>query len=247
MMQHSPPDDYAKLREWLEGIPARLPSKPKAILMVSAHWEEPEFTLLETPEPKLRYDYFGFPKATYELNYPAPLSSHLNSRIKQCFAEAQQKLAGEFSRDYDHGVFVPLMVMFPEADIPIAQLSLKSGLDPTEHIRIGKLLAQLRREEVLIIGSGLSYHNLRLFGPQARRPSAEFDEWLTNTLCNQTDEPRNQALTNWKSAPSATICHPREEHLTPLNVIVGSANEAKGIKTYSGKLYEATISGFEFA
>ncbi|WP_296510546.1 class III extradiol ring-cleavage dioxygenase [Rhodoferax sp.] len=211
----------ATLEQSLADMPAQIGRTPKAILMVTAHWEERAFTLGSNPAPGMVYDYGGFPAHTYSVVYPAPGAPELAARVQGLLEAAGLPVALDAQRGYDHGTFVPLAVMYPEARVPVLQMSLRAGLDPAEHIALGRALAPLRDEEVLIVGSGLSYHNLRNFGRQAQQPSQAFDGWLQSAM-QAAPDARAQALVQWESAPSARLCHPREEHLLPLMVAVGA-------------------------
>lgn len=206
----------------LSDIPRQLGQTPKAVLMVTAHWEARAFTLGSSPTPGMVYDYGGFPPHTYEVVYPAPGAPALAQRVQGLLEEAGLPVAQDAQRGYDHGTFVPLAVMFPDADVPVLQMSLRTGLDPAQHLALGRALAPLRDEGVLIVGSGLSYHNLRAFGRAGQAPSQAFDAWLQAALAANPAE-RTQHLLEWERAPAARLCHPREEHLLPLMVAVGAA------------------------
>ena len=211
------------LAESLADMPRQLGTTPKAILMVSAHWEESAFTVMTHPQPPMLYDYSGFPPHTYSVVYAAPGDPALALRVQALLQAANLPTAQNAQRGFDHGAFAPLAVMYPQAQVPVVQLSLKRGLDPAEHLAAGRALAPLRDEGVLIVGSGLSYHNLRQFGPQAKAPSQAFDAWLQTTLA-AAPTLREAAVTQWESAPAARMCHPREEHLLPLMVALGAAH-----------------------
>jgi aromatic ring-opening dioxygenase catalytic subunit (LigB family) len=210
------------LRQSLADIPRQLGQTPKAVLMVTAHWEGRAFTLGTAARPGMVYDYGGFPAHTYEVVYPAPGAPELALRVQGLLEAAGLPVAQDAGRGYDHGTFVPLAVMFPGAEVPVLQMSLRAGLDPAEHLALGRALAPLRDEGVLIVGSGLSYHNLRQFGRAGQAPSQAFDAWLQTAMA-AAPATRTQALLDWEQAPSARICHPREEHLLPLMVAVGAA------------------------
>ena len=207
----------------LADMPRQIGVTPKAVLMVSAHWEESAFTVMSSPQPPMVYDYSGFPPNTYSVVYPAPGDPGLALRVQALLAEAGLPVAQDATRGFDHGSFVPLAVMYPQAQVPVVQLSLKRGLNPAEHLAAGRALAPLRDEGVLIVGSGLSYHNLRQFGPAAKAPSQAFDAWLQATLKSAPAE-REAAIAQWEAAPAARVCHPREEHLLPLMVALGAAH-----------------------
>ncbi len=219
-------DDYgaahARLGEALAAIPAELLDPPSAVLVVSGHWEEPELAVTAHSAPPLLYDYYGFPRHTYDVTYPAPGEPALARRVQALLERAGFAARLDAERGYDHGTFVPLSVMYPQADVPVIQLSLHASLDPAAHLLIGAALAPLRDEGVLILGSGMSYHNLRLMGPGAATPSRLFDAWLDETLAAPPSE-RCRRLVRWLEAPAARVAHPREEHLLPLHVAAGAA------------------------
>ena len=216
----------------LQNIPAQIGVTPKAILMISAHWEEPAFTLMSNPQPPMLYDYSGFPEHTYHVLYAAPGSPTLAARVKMLIESAGMPARLDAERGFDHGTFCPLVVMYPEADIPVVQLSLRAALNPAEHLALGRALSPLRDEGVLIIGSGLSYHNLRALGPAGKAPSAAFDQWLQDTLIEATPVERSIQLVNWEKTPAARHAHPRAEHLIPLMVAVGAAENETGTCVY---------------
>ena len=212
----------------------RLPSqlaKPDAILVVSAHWEESTATLLGAKNPAMFYDYYGFPEKAYEITYPAPGSPELADRIAGLMKKNNIPSRIDPQRGFDHGLFIPLKLMYPEADIPSLQLSLLRGLDPAAHIALGKALRGLMDENILVIGSGFSFHNMRAFswdGNSTPDPANEaFQNWLIET-CTGSISPseREQRLMEWEKAPSARYCHPREEHLLPLHVCQAMADKS---------------------
>lgn len=247
-MDWNPADAWDKTANFLKSISASLPQAPKAIVLVSGHWLEPQFTVTGHAKPELIYDYYGFPAHTYELTYPTPGEPALAEQVADLIT--QHGLAAQVhpERGYDHGVFIPLKVAFPKADIPVIQLSLRQDMAAKAHIEMGKALASLRDENVLIIGSGMSFHNMRGYGDPRFTPiSAEFDTWLTNAVESDSEE-RDELLGNWTQAPHARLCHPTgaEEHLLPLLVAAGAAQDAVGKKVFSDKVLETTISAFRF-
>lgn len=251
-MQWEPPHVWDRMAAYLRGIAADIGDKPKAIVVVSAHWETEHFTVQTTPAPELYFDYYGFPDHTYRLTYPAKGAPELAGRIQQLAAQAGIRVDADDQRGYDHGVFVPFLLICPDADIPVIQLSLKKGYDPEAHIDLGRALAPLREEGVLIVGSGMSFHDVRTLmrgglGPEPNA-SHHFDDWLNAAVTSQTGEARNEALKQWASAPGARISHPREDHLIPLMVAAGAAEDAPGRRTYSETLQpaNAALSGFRF-
>ncbi|PPC77123.1 dioxygenase [Pokkaliibacter plantistimulans] len=244
-----PKDMWDKMGNYLRSIVADLPRRPKAVLAVSAHWECPRPTVMTSPAPSMLFDYYGFPEHTYRLEYPAPGSPELAARVQQLLADAGIASDSDHERGFDHGVFVPFLLMLPDADIPVVQLSLQRGLDPKQHLLIGKALASLRDEDVLIVGSGLSYHNLRHFFADIYQmdPAAQaFDNWLNDTVCHPNPVERNQRLINWSAAPGSRSCHPREEHLLPLMVAAGAADADPGSRPYNDHVMGKAVSGFQF-
>ncbi len=221
----------APLAQSLSAMPSELPRPPKAILMISGHWETEDVSVMSAPNPAMEYDYFNFPAHTYDITYPAPGAPDLAKQAAELIAQAGLPVRLDPSQGFDHGTFVPAYVMYPAADIPLFQVSLRHNYDPAQHFALGRALAPLRDQDVLIIGSGLSYHNLAMFGPKARKPSTEFDTWLTQTLALPASE-RTAALLNWESAPSARICHAKEDHLVPLFAALGAAEDATATRTY---------------
>ena len=231
-MQEEMGGAYARLKAALQQMPQQVGAKPRAVLMVSAHWEEREFTVMANPHPPMVYDYSGFPAHTYSIQYPAPGAPELAQQVRGLLESAGIAAALDTERGFDHGMYAPMAVIYPDADVPVLQLSLKRGLDPREHLAAGRALAPLRNDEVLIVGSGLSYHNLRSFGPAAKVPSAAFDQWLGRTLATSDATQRDDALMSWEAAPAARQAHPREEHLLPLMVAVGAAGSDAATRVY---------------
>ena len=238
---------YAKLVTSLRRMPADAGGQVRSILMVSAHWEAPMFTVQGNMQPPMIYDYYGFPESTYRIRYAAPGNPELAIRVEQCLRAADLPGAVDGERGYDHGMYAPMAVAYPDADMPIVQLSLLAGLDPGAHLQLGRALAPLREEGVLLVGSGLSYHNLRAFGPPAIDASAAFDAWLQQTLRLPSPQ-RTQALLDWERAPAARLAHPREEHLLPLMVAVGAAGDDAADLVYHEKDFMGgvTVSSFRF-
>lgn len=239
---------YAELAVALAAIIPTLPQRPEAILMISAHWEEDAFTVQSSPNPGMLYDYYGFPKYTYAVRYASSGSPVLADKVVRLLEGSGIPARRDSGRGYDHGMFSPMEVINPAADIPVIQLSLKTGLYPRDHILLGRALRPLRKELIFVVGSGLSYHNLRLFNRLAGKPSGEFDAWLNETVTQTRGIERNTLLEQWESAPSARICHPRSEHLIPLMVAVGCAEGEYGITTYNQKDFMGGIhvSNFRF-
>lgn len=242
------PDTWDTMADFLRGIPAMLDEKPKAVLVISAHWECAEPTVLNADQYGLLYDYYGFPEHTYRLTYPASGSSAVAARVHALLKQAGIASAQEQQRGLDHGVFIPFKLIYPDADIPIVQLSLRDDLDPARHLAIGHALAPLRDEGVLIVGSGLSYHNLReFFAPNAlaNQASVQFDTWLSKAISAQPAE-RERLLAEWEQAPGARSCHPRSEHLLPLMVVAGAADQDAGRICHNELLMGKAVSAYQF-
>ncbi len=239
--------EFAPLETSLRAMPGQLREKPKAVLCISGHWEDDAFAVMSSPRPPMEYDYHGFPPETYEITYPAPGAPNIAARTAELISAAGLPARLDDTQGFDHGTFVPLHVMYPQADIPLFQVSLQKGYDPAAHMALGRALAPLREEGVLIIGSGLSYHNLRLMNPSARIPSEAFDAWLTETLA-RAPEDRTKALLDWETAPYARTCHEKEDHFAPLFAALGAAEGAKATRIYHQEniFGGVTASGYRF-
>ena len=241
-------DAHRKLEAALQQLPQLVGVTPKAVLMISAHWEEEDFAVMSHPSPSMIYDYSNFPANTYQVQYPAPGAPKLAERVHGLLQGVGIASHLDATRGFDHGAFVPMHVVYPDAGVPVVQLSLKRGLDPQDHLAAGRALASLRNEGVLIVGSGSSYHNLRMLGPESKEPSAAFDDWLQRTLEGTRFEERAAALASWESAPSARVAHPREEHLLPLMVAVGAAERDVATRFYHENTFfgSGSVSSFMF-
>jgi 4,5-DOPA dioxygenase extradiol len=215
--------------EFMRQLPSRL-KRPEAILVISAHWEESIATLLGAHTPTMLYDYYGFPDKAYDIIYPAPGSPELAKRIATLLLKSNISARLDPKRGFDHGLFIPLKLMYPQADVPSLQLSLLRGLNPTAHIALGKALRELNYENILVIGSGFSFHNMSAFsweGINTPDPANDaFQNWLIEVCTGPLSQSeREQLLIEWHKAPSARYCHPREEHLLPLHVCLGMADK----------------------
>lgn len=240
------PQEHKALADYLRNLRTQLPQPPKALVVVSAHWERPVPTVMTSPQPTIFYDYYGFPPESYTITWPAPGNPTLAARVCALLEQAGIRSADDANRGFDHGTFIPLKLTFPEADVPTIQLSLVDGLDPAAHLAIGKALAPLRDEGVLLIGSGMSYHNLREFrNSGARSVSEVFDAWLQQTAVAEV-AVRDSELLRWSSAPQARRAHPREEHLLPLMVMAGAAGTDRGRIAYSDTFGGARITAVHF-
>jgi aromatic ring-opening dioxygenase catalytic subunit (LigB family) len=233
---------------FLRSLPRLAGGAPRAVLVISAHWECPEATVLSVNQHTLLFDYYGFPESSYRLTYPARGSEPVAQRVAELLAQAGIASAREEQRGLDHGVFIPFKLIYPAAEIPIVQLSLLEGLDPAEHLALGQALAPLRDEGVLIVGSGMSYHNLRSFFTtqgSAVSAAAAFDSWLGEAVTADPQQ-RLELLAGWQRAPGGRECHPRSEHLIPLMVAAGAAGDDAGAVVYREAVLGKLISGVQF-
>lgn len=247
-MDWNPPHAWDRMADFLKNLAGTLPRPPKAIVLVSAHWLAPHPTVTSGAQPELIYDYYGFPPHTYALTYPAPGAPALAEQIVQTLNAAGIASGQDAQRGFDHGMFIPLKLMFPQADIPVVQLSLNDSLDPVQHLAVGRALEALRAQDVLIIGSGMSFHNMRAYGNPAYGPVSDaFDAWLTQAV-ESSPEARYQLLSHWEQAPGARDCHPvrAEEHLLPLMTVAGAAGLDAGRKVFTDRVMETTLSAFVF-
>jgi aromatic ring-opening dioxygenase catalytic subunit (LigB family) len=241
-----PPDTWDKMRAFLEGIAGSLPEWPRAVLVVSGHWEERVPTVSTAEEPALIFDYYGFPPETYQLRWDAPGAPEVARAVEELLRASGLAVASTPARGFDHGVFVPLKVVFPKAEIPVATLSLATSLDPALHLAVGRALTPLRDKGVLIVGSGMSFHNLRAyFQTDTLERSAAFDQWLANTIA-QPVVKRDSLLTRWRDAPWAGFAHPREEHLMPLMVAAGAGGDSEGRHVFRDVPMDAVISAWRW-
>lgn len=247
-MDWQPAHAWDRMAGFLKGAAATLPRRPHAIVVVSAHWLTSAFEVTSGDQPELIYDYFGFPPNTYTLHYPAPGDPAVAARIAALLAGAQLPAHTSPKRGFDHGVFIPLLLVFPGAEIPVVQLSLQQHLDPRLHLAVGRALEPLRDDGILIIGSGMSFHNMRGYGDPRYGPIADaFDHWLVQAVTAAPEE-REKLLANWEQAPSARLSHPRgaEEHLLPLMVVAGAAGRDQGKQVFSDRVMETRLSAFAF-
>jgi len=245
-------ENHRVLTEFMRSVGKELP-RPKAIVVITAHWEEDIVTVSSSPSPGMLYDYHGFPPEAYQFKYPAPGSPKLAQDIAELLKDKGIESRLDSKRSYDHGTFVPLMLMYPLADIPVVQISLLSNFDPSAHIAVGEALAPLHSQGVLILGSGMSFHNMQAFfkfNQSTRSRSESFDIWLTETLTDEniSRDEQTTRLTHWQEAPEARFCHPREEHLLPLLVCygAGSVNSAHAVKMFDTFLFNTKISAFSW-
>jgi len=245
---HASPNPWDPLAAFLRGLAATVQPVPKAVLVVSGHWEEEPVAVNVQERPPLLFDYYGFPPHTYQLRYPAPGVPAVARGIVELLQRAGIPARAETRRGLDHGVFVPFLLVYPQADMPIIQVSLRSGLDAAQNLALGAALAPLRHAGVLIVGSGMSFHNLHIRSLE-NTPIAEseaFDAWLGEAVGMVDPEARSRALIAWRSAPAARFAHPREEHLLPLMVAAGAAGADPGRRVFNAVMLGWRISGFRF-
>lgn len=202
---------------------------PKAIVIVSAHWEAQGFQVGSHVNPELIYDYSGFPSESYEIEYPAPGLPSLADEILALLHKSQLPAQLEENRGYDHGVFVPLKLLFPDASIPVVTVSIDHSFDPALHINLGQAIKGLSNQGILIVGSGMTFHNMSMMFSRdsaiKQKITGNFISWLDQTLASKqlTEQQRTEQLIHWEQAPDARINHPREEHLIPLHFCYGAA------------------------
>jgi len=242
------PKGHEEMISFLTSIPSQLGS-PSEILLISAHWEETMVSITGAEYPELNYDYYGFPKEMYDIDYPVKGSPTLAQRVHTLLEQSNIDSKIDSQRGFDHGMYVPLKIMYPKANIPCVQISLSKSLDPAQHIKIGQALRSLRQDNILIIGSGFSFHNLKVFMSkqvgEIDEQNEAFEQWLINT-CSSADvsaEDREKQLIQWEKAPAARYCHPREEHLLPLHVCAGLAG-TKAKLVFEGKILGKKASAF---
>ena len=241
---------HKEIIKFLKNIKFRI-NKPSSIIIISAHWEEDEVNITSGEKPSLIYDYYGFPEESYKITYPAPGNSKLANKINNLLKAKDINSTLNPERGFDHGVFIPLKIMYPEASITCVQISLLKNLDPKKHIEMGKALSSLMDENILILGSGMSFHNLNILlsGSEStdsdNAKNKEFDDWLVNVCAGDklNNVEKEKALIEWIKAPSARFCHPREEHLIPLHVCYGIKNK-KADLVFNDNVIGKKVSAF---
>lgn len=238
------PRAFDALRGYFEGLLASLPERPEAFVVISGHWEAKNFTVSANSAPEMLFDYHGFPQHTYELSYPAKGDPALADRISQLLAEAGVNHEIETERGFDHGVFVPMLIVDPEGGIPVVMLSIREDFDPAAHITLGEALSPLRDEGIVIIGSGNSYHNMTSFMNGETHNAKIFDQWLQSAVTSKDYESRKEALLTWDKAPMARDAQPREDHLIPLMAVVGAGGDDLATVDFQGNIGGKAISGF---
>ncbi len=239
------PHMWDGLAAYLRGLDASLGVRPKAVLVISGHWETERPTANVAQKPRLLFDYHGFPEHTYRLKYPVDGAVDLEPRVRSLLTQAGFDLDVDAKRGLDHGVFVPFLLIYPQADVPMMQLSLQHSLDPAMHLAIGRALAPLRAQGVLIVGSGMSYHNLAaMFSGGGAAAAAAFDGWLAEAVGDPAIS--DARMPGWRSSPGGREWHPRSEHLLPLMVAAGAADGDLGVRTFNESIAGKPISGFQF-
>jgi aromatic ring-opening dioxygenase catalytic subunit (LigB family) len=226
----------------LERLPAQIGAeKPNAIVVVTAHWEGPHQVLVSGKQEytKLLYDYGGFPDHTYQLEYKAPAQPQLAKRITDLLNNNGIGSQLDTTRNWDHGVFIPLKVMFPKADIPVVAVSILQSYDPQIHVNIGKALAPLRDEGVLIIGSGYATHNFNVNVAK----NTQFVDAVCDVITNASPEVREKSFVEWEKLPGARDAHAQEDHLMPLHVVIGASGQDTGTTLFR----KDSAGGFIFA
>lgn len=237
---------FSELERSLEDLPRQLPAPPKAVVVVSSHWITSCFSVSTSERPGMIYDYGGFPESMYQICYPAPGSPEVAALVADCLEAHGWSTERDSQRGLDHGTYSLLKPIYPEADVPVVQVSLRENMNPQEHFAMGQALAPLRDQGILILGSGQSFHNLRLRGPEATSTSVTFDRWLRSALNEPSAKTRQAALVNWESAPAARIAHPHEDHFIPLLVAAGAAGKDVPTCVFGNFVAGVATSAFRF-
>ena len=242
------PDLVKNMKHVVKNLLPKTP--PSAIVVLSAHWESEPVTITSAAKPSLLFDYSGFPNETYAYEYPAPGDPALAQQIQNFLEQQGIESLLDDERGLDHGVFVPLMLMYPAANIPVVQVSLDASLDASKNMDVGKALEPLRDDNILIMGSGYTFHNMEAFFNPSKATvngSRDFNQWLKSVILPPEEtkedtaslyEQRMRELRSWDKAPGARISHPREEHLLPLFMVAAAAGESTTPKL----IYDTTAS-----
>ena len=232
--------DACPAREFLKALGAKFP-RPRGVLAISAHWETDAPSVNSVVSNPTIHDFYGFPDALYRMRYPAPGAAKLAERTAELLAKAGQPVTVDRARGLDHGAWVPLMLMYPEADIPVVQLSIQTERGPEHHLKVGRALAPLKEEDILIMGSGSTTHNLRtMTRGEVNAPEApwatDFAEWVHAAL----DEGRTGDLLDYRrKAPHGAHAHPSEDHFMPLFAALGAGGEGARAE----RLHKSTTYG----
>ena len=238
-----------KTRAHLESISSLIsPSKPRAVLVVTAHWEADPVRVMAKARPGMFFDYYGFPAESYEYEFLAEGDPGLAATVKSLLSDAKIDCDLDADRDYDHGVFVPGLLAYPKGDVPFVAMSLHASLDADTHLDIGRALSPLRDDGVLILASGMSFHNMRKFNSKTQVAGAVFDKALSEAVMTKTASTRAHALRHWATLPDARDAHPREEHLLPLLVAAGATDDRDTPhRIFHDTLLGAQVSAFHFS
>lgn len=246
-LKHLRPGMYDQLEASLHQVRHELGEAPRAVLMISGHWEASRFLVSSSARPPMIYDYGGFPEHTYRIRYDASGDPALAGRVRDLLERGGLAADLDSQRGFDHGTFSLMQTMYPEATLPVVQLALRSDFDPAAHLQAGELLAPLRNEGIVIVGSGFSFHDTAAMrSGRGGSASATFDRWLGDTLVDAAPDERRRRLIEWTSAPSARAAHPREDHLLPLMVALGAAGHDAGTRIYHQTDFMGAITASSF-
>lgn len=239
---------FDKLEESLLKVRREIGELPRAVLAISGHWESDRFLVSSAAHPPMVYDYHGFPEEMYRIRYDAPGEPAIASEVHALLSRGGVRCGLDPAQGFDHGTFSVMKTLYPDATMPIVQLSLRMDYDPAAHLKVGRLIAPLRDNGILIIGSGSSYHDLRGIRGSGGPASLTFDDWLEETLVGVDPSERHQRLINWTSALAARAAHPQEDHLMPLMVAVGAAGGDDGTRIYHQDDFMGgiTLSSYRF-
>jgi len=242
-------DHVAKrfMQDLTEVLKSASGATPKGIVVVSAHWQTTVPTITTGSDPETIYDFYGFPKQLYSIVYPAKTSPWLIESIRQVFERSDFPLMEDPDRGFDHGAWTPLRLMWPQADVPVLQLSLGMGKDAHYHVQLGRTLAPLREKGILVLGSGSLTHNLAALGPEGASPpgwAVRFDQWVSEKLLAGDIAA---VLEFYEKAPDVRTAHPTDEHLMPLFVALGSGLDGGGIRKIHHSFSYQSISMASFA
>lgn len=240
-----PHDTWDSMADFLRGLDGSIGRRPRAVVIVSGHWEARNPTVNSGAHPPLLFDYSGFPPHTYQLTWPAPGAPDVAEEVRLLLEQAGFETNEDQRRGYDHGVFIPFKLVYPDADVPVVQLSLLESYDAARHLAMGRALAPLRDRDILIVGSGMSHHNLSDFFAGRRNDLAEaFDAWLGDAISDPA--ARDARLADWQNAPGGRLAHPSPDHLLPLMVAAGAGSGEAAERVYHGHVLGKPFSGFRF-
>ena len=246
-LKHLRPGTYDQLEASLLEVRRELGEAPRAILMISGHWEASRFLASSAARPAMLYDYGGFPEHTYRIRYDAPGAPVLAEQVRNMLERGGMATGLDPARGFDHGTFSLMHTMYPQAEMPLLQLALQSDFDPAAHVRVGELIAPLRAEGVVIVGSGFSFRDtLAMRSGTGAASSTIFDRWLNETLVGSSPDQRRERVIDWATAPAARAAHPREDHLLPLMVALGAAGDDVGALVYHQAHFMGAITASSY-